>query len=161
MLRSLSTGATGMIAQQTNLDVIANNIANVNTNGFKKVRAEFQDLIYQKQRTAGAQVGQGTFIPVGLEVGLGVKTAATTRIFDSGIMTSTGRDLDIAIEGDGFLAITLDDGTIAYTRDGALKMDKSISQIQIMQELCKKFKSLIFKTNLSLDKSETADIEKS
>ncbi|MBR2385712.1 flagellar basal-body rod protein FlgG [bacterium] len=123
MLRSLSTGATGMIAQQTNLDVIANNIANVNTNGFKKVRAEFQDLIYQKQRTAGAQVGQGTFIPVGLEVGLGVKTAATTRIFDSGIMTSTGRDLDIAIEGDGFLAITLDDGTIAYTRDGALKMD--------------------------------------
>ncbi|MBR1976732.1 flagellar basal-body rod protein FlgG [bacterium] len=123
MLRSLSVGATGMIAQQNNLDIIANNVANINTNGYKKVRAEFQDLIYQQHRTPGAQVGQGTFVPVGVEYGLGVRTAATTRIFESGVMNSTGRDLDIAIEGDGFLQITLDDGTVAYTRDGALKMD--------------------------------------
>jgi len=123
MLRSLTTAATGMIAQQTNLDVIANNVANVNTSGFKKVRAEFQDLISQVERGAGAQVGQGTFIPVGIEIGLGVRTSATTRIFNPGVMQSTGRSLDIAIEGDGFLQITLDDGTIGYTRDGGLKMD--------------------------------------
>ena len=123
MLRSLTTAATGMIAQQTNLDVIANNVANVNTAGFKKVRAEFQDLISQVERGAGAQAGQGTFIPVGIEIGLGVRTSATTRIFNPGVMQSTGRNLDIAIEGDGFLQITLDDGTIGYTRDGGLKMD--------------------------------------
>jgi len=123
MLRSLTTAATGMIAQQTNLDVIANNVANVNTSGFKKVRAEFQDLISQVERSAGAQAGQGTFIPVGIEIGLGVRTSATTRMFNPGVMQSTGRPLDIAIEGDGFLQITLDDGTIAYTRDGGLKMD--------------------------------------
>ena len=123
MLRSLTTAATAMIAQQTNLDVIANNVANVNTSGFKKVRAEFQDLISQVERSAGAQAGQGTFIPVGIEIGLGVRTSATTRMFNPGVMQSTGRPLDIAIEGDGFLQITLDDGTIAYTRDGGLKMD--------------------------------------
>lgn len=123
MLRSLSTAATGMIAQQTNLDVIANNIANVNTSGYKKVRAEFQDLICQVERTAGAQGGQGTFIPVGIEIGLGVRNSATTRIFTPGVIQSTGRNLDVAIEGDGFLQITLDDGTVGYTRDGGLKMD--------------------------------------
>ncbi len=123
MLRSLHTAATGMIAQQTNLDVIANNMANVNTYGYKKVRAEFQDLIYQTERAAGAQMGQGTYQPVGVEIGLGVKTAATSRIFTTGIMQSTGRNLDVAIEGDGFFQITLDDGTIAYTRDGSFKMD--------------------------------------
>lgn len=123
MLRSLTTAATGMISQQTNLDVIANNVANVNTSGYKKVRAEFQDLISQVERSAGAQVGQGTFIPVGIEIGLGVRTSATTRIFTPGIMQSTGRNLDVAIEGDGFLQITLDDGTIGYTRDGSLKLD--------------------------------------
>lgn len=123
MLRSLTTAATGMISQQTNLDVISNNVANVNTSGYKKVRAEFQDLISQVERSAGAQVGQGTFIPVGIEIGLGVRTSATTRIFTPGVMQSTGRNLDVAIEGDGFLQITLDDGTIGYTRDGSLKLD--------------------------------------
>lgn len=123
MLRSLTTAATGMLAQQTNLDIIANNMANVNTYGYKKVRAEFQDLISQIQKTPGAQMGQGTYQPVGVEIGLGVKTAATMRVFTSGIMESTGRNLDVAIEGDGFFQITMDDGTIAYTRDGSLKMD--------------------------------------
>ncbi len=123
MLRSLHTAATGMIAQQTNLDVIANNMANVNTQGYKKVRAEFQDLISQIEKAPGAQMGQGTFQPVGIEIGLGVKTAATTRIFTTGIMQSTGRNLDVAIEGDGFFQTVLDDGTLAYTRDGGFKMD--------------------------------------
>ena len=123
MLRSLHTAATGMIAQQTNLDVISNNMANVNTYGYKKVRAEFQDLIYQTERAAGAQMGQGTYQPVGVEIGLGVKTAATSRIFTTGVMQSTGRNLDVAIEGDGFFQITLDESTIAYTRDGSFKMD--------------------------------------
>lgn len=123
MLRSLTTAATGMIAQQTNLDVIANNIANVNTAGYKKVRAEFQDLICQVEKSAGAQVGQGTYIPVGIEIGLGVRNSATTRIFTPGIMQSTGRELDVAIEGDGFIQVTLDDGTVAYTRDGSFKID--------------------------------------
>ena len=83
MLRSLTTAATGMIAQQTNLDIISNNMANVNTYGYKKVRAEFQDLISQIEKTPGAQMGQGTYQPVGVEIGLGVKTAATMRVFKS------------------------------------------------------------------------------
>lgn len=129
MLRSLTTAATGMIAQQTNLDIIANNMSNVNTYGFKKVRAEFQDLISQIEKTPGAQMGQGTYQPVGVEIGLGVKTAATMRVFTSGIMQSTGRNLDVAIEGEGFLQVTLDDGTLAYTRDGSLKMDANGSLV--------------------------------
>lgn len=123
MLRSLSSAASGMIAQQNHLDVISNNIANVNTFGYKKVRAEFQDLLTQVDRSPGAQIGQGTYQPVGIEIGLGVKTSATTRIFQPGVMTPSGRNLDIAIEGDGFLQVTLDDGSVAYTRDGSLKMD--------------------------------------
>lgn len=129
MLKALSSAATGMIAQQTNLDVISNNIANVNTNGYKKVRAEFQDLLSQVQRTPGAQIGQGTYQPVGIEIGLGVKTAATTRIFQPGVMSATSRNLDVAIEGDGFFQVTLDDGSTAYTRDGALKMDANGSVV--------------------------------
>lgn len=123
MLRSLTTAATGMIAQQTNLDVTANNIANVNTTGFKKVRAEFQDLLSNVERTPGALMNQGTYQPVGIEVGLGVRTSATTRVFTSGVMQSTGRPYDIAIEGDGFLQVTQSDGSIAYTRDGSLQID--------------------------------------
>ncbi|GBF23294.1 flagellar basal-body rod protein FlgG [Candidatus Gastranaerophilus sp. (ex Termes propinquus)] len=123
MLKALSSAATGMIAQQTNLDVIANNIANVNTLGYKKVRAEFQDLITQVDKMPGAQTGQGTYQPVGLEIGLGVRTSATTRIFTEGVLQATGRPLDVAIEGDGFFQVTMDDGSVAYTRDGGLKMD--------------------------------------
>src|SRR5574344_1390141 len=123
MLRSLTTAATGMIAQQNYLDVISNNIANVNTTGFKKSRVEFQDLLSQAVKTPGAMINQGTFQPVGVEIGLGVKTAATTRVFTQGVAISTGRNLDVSIEGDGFFQIMKEDGSLAYTRDGSLKMD--------------------------------------
>jgi flagellar basal-body rod protein FlgG len=112
-----------MIAQQNYLDVISNNIANVNTTGFKKTRVEFQDLLSQAQKSPGAMINQGTFQPVGIEIGLGVKTAATTRIFNQGVAISTGRNLDISIEGEGFMQVMKEDGSLAYTRDGSLKMD--------------------------------------
>jgi flagellar basal-body rod protein FlgG len=123
MLRALSTAATGMIGQQNYLDVISNNIANVNTTGFKKSRLEFQDMLSQVVRTPGAMINQGTFQPVGIEYGLGVKTAATTRVFSQGTAVSTDRNLDIAIQGEGFLQVMKTDGTLAYTRDGSLKLD--------------------------------------
>ena len=128
MLKALTTAATGMIAQQTNLDIVANNIANVNTTGFKKSRAEFQDLISTAQRTPGAMITQGTYQPVGIEIGLGVRTSATTKVFTEGVQQATGRPMDIAIEGDGFLQIIRPDGTIAYTRDGSLQID-AVGQI--------------------------------
>lgn len=123
MLRALSTAATGMVAQQNYLDLISNNIANVNTTGFKKSRAEFQDMLSQEVRTPGAMINQGTFQPVGIEYGLGVKTAATTRVFSQGTAVSTDRNLDVAIQGEGFLQVMKSDGTLAYTRDGSLKLD--------------------------------------
>lgn len=123
MLRALSTAATGMISQQNYLDVISNNIANVNTTGFKKSRTEFQDLLSQAVKTPGAMINQGTFQPVGIEYGLGVKTAATTRVFSQGTAVSTDRNLDISIQGEGFLQVMKTDGTLAYTRDGSLKLD--------------------------------------
>lgn len=123
MLRALSTAATGMISQQNYLDVISNNIANVNTTGFKKSRTEFQDLLSQTVKTPGAMINQGTFQPVGIEYGLGVKTAATTRVFSQGVAVSTDRNLDVAIQGEGFLQVMKTDGTLAYTRDGSLKVD--------------------------------------
>ena len=128
MLRALSTAATGMIGQQNYLDVISNNIANVNTTGFKKSRVEFQDMLSQTVKTPGAMINQGTFQPVGIEYGLGVKTAATTRVFSQGTAVSTDRNLDIAIQGEGFLQVMKTDGTLAYTRDGSLKLD-SMGQI--------------------------------
>lgn len=123
MLRSLTTAATGMLAQQTNLDVVANNIANVNTTGFKRSRAEFQDLLSSALKTPGAMINQGTFQPVGIEVGLGVKTAATTRVFTGGVQQSTNNPYDLSIEGQGFFQIVQSDGSLAYTRDGAFKVD--------------------------------------
>lgn len=125
MLRALSTAATGMIGQQNNLDVISNNIANVNTTGYKKTRLEFQDMLSQSVRAPGAMINQGTFQPVGVEYGLGVKTAATTRVFSQGTAVSTDRNLDIAIQGEGFLQVVRSDGTIGYTRDGALQRDSN------------------------------------
>ncbi len=125
MLRALSTAATGMIAQQDNIDVISNNLANVNTTGYKKVRAEFQDLLSQTIETPGAEGSQGTNQPVGIQIGLGTKTAGTQRVFTEGTLKSTGNKLDIAIEGEGFLQVQLDDGNTAYTRDGSLKLDAS------------------------------------
>jgi flagellar basal-body rod protein FlgG len=121
MFRSLTTAASGMEAQQTKLDVTANNIANVSTNGFKKGRAEFADLIYQTQRAAGAATGQGTQAPSATEIGLGTRLVATGRSLSQGEFKQTGNQLDVAIEGHGYLQITLPGGETAFTRNGALK----------------------------------------
>ncbi len=123
MIRALSTAATGMEAQQTRLDVTANNIANTSTAGFKRSRAEFSDLMYQNQRAPGAATGNGTQAPTGLQVGMGVRTVSTQRMHSQGELRQTGRPLDVAIEGRGFYPVTLPGGEVAYTRDGALKID--------------------------------------
>jgi flagellar basal-body rod protein FlgG len=123
MIRALSTAATGMEAQQTRLDVTANNIANTSTAGFKKSRAEFSDLMYQTQRAPGAATGAGTQAPTGLQIGMGVRTVATHRMHAQGALRQTGNPLDVAIEGRGFYAINLPSGEVAYTRDGAFKLD--------------------------------------
>ncbi len=122
MLRALYSSASGMQAQQLNLDVIANNLANVNTTGFKRMKVEFQDLLYQMDKSPGAEQGGGNQLPTGLQVGNGSRPVATARVFTTGEMTQTGEKLDVAIEGDGFFEVQMPDGTRAYTRDGALKM---------------------------------------
>ena len=123
MLPALFTAATGMQAQQTNIDVIANNLANVNTTGFKRGRADFQDLLYQTLRQAGAPSSNETEIPTGIQVGLGSRLAAVQRINLQGALVVTENQLDIAIDGDGFLQILLPNGDTTYTRAGALKLD--------------------------------------
>ncbi|MDR2260984.1 MAG: flagellar basal-body rod protein FlgG [Azoarcus sp.] len=123
MIRSLWTARTGLDAQQTSLDVIANNLANVSTNGFKRQRAVFEDLLYQTIRQPGAQSTQQTQISSGLQIGTGVRPVATERIFTQGSPQQTGGDLDLMIQGDGFFQIALPDGTTAYTRDGAFQRD--------------------------------------
>ncbi len=125
MIRSLFTSATGMLAQQLNLDVIANNLANVNTAGFKKSKADFQDLMYQIIEEPGTSTAQQGLSPTGIQVGLGVKPAAVSKIFSQGYFESTSNPLDVAIEGDGFFQITLPNGDTAYTRSGAFKLDSS------------------------------------
>ncbi len=120
-MRALYSSAAGMYSQQLNLDVIANNLANVNTTGYKKAKIEFQDLLYQTIRPAGAEQGNGFQLPTGLQVGHGSQAVATSRIFTDGEFTQTGERLDIAIQGDGFLEVQLPDGSRAFTRDGALK----------------------------------------
>jgi flagellar basal-body rod protein FlgG len=122
-MRALFTSASGMMAQQLNLDVIANNLANVNTTGFKRSTAHFQDLLYQNLKTPGAQSGNGGQIPMGSQVGLGVGGGVTSQLFSQGTVQPTGRDFDLAIEGDGFMKVLLPDGSTAYTRDGALTQD--------------------------------------
>jgi flagellar basal-body rod protein FlgG len=119
---SLYSAATGMEAQQQNLNTIANNLANVNTAGFKRSKIEFQDLLYQKPRTSGADAGGGNVIPTGIEVGNGSRVAATAKVFTQGQLTQTGEKLDIAVQGDGFFEIQKSDGTLAYTRDGSFKV---------------------------------------
>ncbi|NTU41861.1 MAG: flagellar basal-body rod protein FlgG [Nitrospirales bacterium] len=123
MIRSLYSAATGMEAQKLNIDVIANNLANVNTVGFKKGRADFQDLLYQTISEPGAASAEGTVIPSGIQIGLGVKPVAVQKIFQQGDFTSTGNSLDLVIEGDGFFQVLQPDGTVSYTRSGAFKMD--------------------------------------
>lgn len=123
MLRSLFIAATGMEAQKLNIDVISNNLANVNTPGFKKSRADFQDLLYQTLRAPGASSAEGTQVPSGVQVGLGVKTVAVQKNFSQGDFAQTGNSLDLVIEGGGFFQILQPDGTIAYSRSGAFKLD--------------------------------------
>ena len=125
MMRSLWSAASGMIAQQTNMDVISNNIANVNDYGGKKVRAEFQDLLYQTVREAGATSGADAQYPTGKPIGLGTRVAATQRVFTQGPLQTTDNPTDVGIQGEGFFRITLPDGTTAYTRDGTFKLDSN------------------------------------
>ena len=123
MLRSLFIAATGMEAQKLSIDVISNNLANVNTTGFKKSRADFQDLLYQTIRTPGATSAEGSQIPSGIQVGMGVKPVAVQKIFQQGDFVQTGNNLDTVIEGDGFFQILQPDGTTAYSRSGSFKLD--------------------------------------
>ena len=122
-MRSLWTSTTGMSAQNLNMDVIANNLANVSTTGFKKSRADFQDLLYQIMKVPGSPTSADTKSPTGIQVGLGVKPAAITEIFTTGDIVQTNNTLDVAIEGQGFFQVLLPDGNTAYTRAGNLKLD--------------------------------------
>lgn len=123
MIRGLYTAATGMSAQQHQIDVTANNIANVNTIGFKRDRAEFQDLMYESLNYTAGSTSESTRNPTGVDVGLGVRVSGIQKSFSSGDLKDTGNTLDIAIEGDGFFKVTLPDGETAYTRNGAFKLD--------------------------------------
>lgn len=123
MIRSLWIARTGLDAQQTQLDVISNNLANVSTTGFKRSRAVFEDLLYQTLRQPGAQSTQQTQISSGLQIGTGVRPVATERIHTQGNLQQTGNGLDVAIQGEGFFQIQLPDGTTAYTRDGSFQLD--------------------------------------
>lgn len=123
MLKAFSTAATGMTAQQMMIDVIANNLANINTSGFKRSQIDFQDLLYIKMRESGTQVSSGVNAPGGLEIGSGVRAASTIKVFTAGEFENTGRKLDIAISGDGFLQVIMPNGDIRYTRDGALQIN--------------------------------------
>ncbi|MFZ3086990.1 MAG: flagellar basal-body rod protein FlgG [Methylotenera sp.] len=123
MIRSLWISKTGLDAQQTQMDVVANNLANVSTNGFKRSRAVFEDLLYQNIRQPGAQSSQQTQLPSGLQLGTGVRPVATERIFSQGNLQQTNNDKDVAIQGAGFFQVLLPDGTTAYTRDGAFQTD--------------------------------------
>jgi len=123
MIRSLWIAKTGMDAQQTQIDVISNNLANVSTNGFKRSRAVFEDLLYQTLRQPGSQSSQQTQVPTGLQIGTGVKPVATTRIFTQGNLQQTGNSLDVALNGQGFFQVLMPDGTTAYTRDGSFHVD--------------------------------------
>ncbi|RZM89527.1 flagellar basal-body rod protein FlgG [Escherichia sp. E10V10] len=125
MIRSLWIAKTGLEAQQTNMDVISNNLANVSTNGFKRQRAVFEDLLYQTLRQPGAQSSEQTTIPSGLQLGTGVRPVATERIHSQGSLAQTNNSKDVAIEGDGFLQVMMPDGTTAYTRDGSFQLDQN------------------------------------
>ena len=123
MIRSLWTAASGMIGQQFNIDTISNNLSNVNTTGFKRNRADFEDLLYQTTRTAGTPATEETVRPTGVQVGHGVRPGAAQKLFDQGSLRQTGQVSDIALEGEGFFRVLLYDGDFAYTRDGSLKID--------------------------------------
>ena len=130
MMRALSIASTGMAAQQLSVEVIANNLANVSTIGFKKSTWDFQDLIYQTLKAPGTTTGLGT-LPVGIQIGSGVQPVSVHRSFSQGDFEATKRSLDLAIEGDGFFQVTLPDGSVAYTRTGAFKMDSEGSIVTV------------------------------
>lgn len=125
-MKALYIASTGMAAQERNVEVISNNIANMRTTGFKRQRAEFQDLLYQSYRRAGASTSEtGTQVPVGIEIGSGVRVAATARVMSPGNVAPTEKDLDIAIRGEGFFMVALPDGRTGYTRDGTFERDSA------------------------------------
>jgi len=123
MIRSLWVAKTGLEAQQTQMDVVTNNLANVGTNGFKRSRAVFEDLLYQTVRQPGAQSSQQTQLPTGLQLGTGVRAVSTEKLFTQGNLQQTGNDKDVAIQGAGFFQVTMPDGSLAYTRDGSFHVD--------------------------------------
>jgi flagellar basal-body rod protein FlgG len=123
MINSLWISKTGMEAQQMQLDVISNNLANVSTNGFKKSHAVFEDLMYQNLRQVGSNSTEQSTLPTGLQIGLGVRTVATSRTFSQGNLQQSNNNLDVAIQGNGFFQLTMPDGTIGYSRDGAFQVD--------------------------------------
>ncbi|AXK79186.1 flagellar basal-body rod protein FlgG [Pseudolabrys taiwanensis] len=124
-MRALHTAATGMMAQELNVQVISNNIANMRTTGYKRQRAEFQDLLYEHVNRVGTQTSsQGNILPAGIELGSGVKTVGTPRLMSQGELAQTGKDYDIAIRGEGFFKILMPDGRTAYTRDGSFELDQ-------------------------------------
>ncbi|MGQ3685521.1 MAG: flagellar basal-body rod protein FlgG [Candidatus Loosdrechtia sp.] len=125
MMKALYTSATGMKANQFLLDVISNNIANVNTTGYKRVQINFQDLLYDKYVAAGSESARGIETPTGMQIGSGVRVVATNKVFTQGVPESTGRSLDLAIQGKGFFQITQPDGTIVYTRDGTFQLNSA------------------------------------
>ncbi|MCS0630997.1 flagellar basal-body rod protein FlgG [Telluria mixta] len=125
MIRSLYIAKTGLEAQQTNLDVVTNNLANVSTNGFKKSRAVFEDLLYQNVRQPGAQSSQQTQLPSGLQIGTGVRAVATERLHTQGNPQQTGNSKDVMVNGSGFFQVLMPDGTTAYTRDGSFQTDNN------------------------------------
>ncbi|MCW0234231.1 MAG: flagellar basal-body rod protein FlgG [Ferrovibrio sp.] len=123
-MRSLSTGATGMMAQQLNVEVISNNIANMSTTGFKRQRAEFQDLLYQNMRRPGSTSSDAnTIVPSGIQIGVGVRTAGVYRIHEQGNLTTTGNTYDLAISGKGYFQVTLPSGETSYTRAGSFQVN--------------------------------------
>jgi flagellar basal-body rod protein FlgG len=126
MMRSLGIAATGMQAMQTQVEVISNNIANVNTTGFKRGLASFQDLLYQSTAQAGASSSEtGTQLPTGTQIGLGVRSSGTTRVLTQGSLTETDNQLDVAVDGRGYFGVQLPNGTVAYTRDGSFRMSST------------------------------------
>lgn len=125
MMRALWSAASGMVAQQLNVDTIANNLANVNTAGYKRQRVDFQDLLYQTIHSPGTPVADGVQLPTGIQVGLGTRAAATTKVFTQGTFQETGNPLDLVIEGDGFFQVLTPNGDLAYTRAGAFKLDSN------------------------------------
>ena len=131
-MRSLQTAATGMAAQERNVEVISHNIANMRTTGYKQIRAEFQDLLYEDMRRVGSSTSQdGTRVPTGIQIGYGVKTAATTRIMTQGSLMRTGKQYDLAIKGEGFFRIAMPNGQIAYSRDGSFELDANGNMVTL------------------------------